>query len=1122
MKLRNLRLPFLISGILITGLLLIWQFHSPFSESDGDNIPQKIRLIYGETESREKAEAQDRPDQALLYEKLLRSEFNKPFSYPANYRFNALKQARQTMHLLKAFAQDDWRERGPSNIGGRTRAIVVHPQDPNVWWIGSVGGGIWKTEDAGEHWRPVTDAMPALCVASLVLCPGNPDILYAGTGEGFGNYDAVVGNGILKSEDGGEHWQQLPATIDNYDFRYVNRLVVHPQHPDTVLAATNNGILRTFDGGQTWIKVLQASRVQQIIANPQNFNSLLATLQSEGIYKSTDLGTTWQKVSEEITDHRRIELAMSPTDTNYVYAAVATSDGKLKGLYISTDGGNAWQNLGNSTNWLGSQGWYDNTLVVHPFNPNIVFVGGLDLYQVQVRNSQTTIVQLTSWWGGNGYPYVHADHHFLATIPRADSSFALLDANDGGIFYSSDGGIHWQSKDNGYNVTQYYDGDRHPFLAQYIGGSQDNGTSLSPVDPDEQSAWQEVVGGDGFDCAWDKYDPYNVYATLYDSRIYKSTDGGNTFSGINNGLPQSDIFHTPLVIDPLNPMKLLTVSDKNKIYITYNGGQSWHAYDVNLNNGRWVRIAVSQADTSVVWIAASSGTINVSFDGGRTFQTVTRPENSPDGILTGLVTHPTDSASALALFGVYGYGKVFRTRDFGKTWQDITNNLPEIPVHCALIMPYDTTQIWLGTDIGLFISYDDGQSWQFADGALPAVSIRRLKIVNKEIIAVTHGRGIWSLHDDQLPDLVVPPLPPQLQTVLPPHPVKKEMKILFRTLTPYDSVHVDVNDETLRSLGAMQAYVDTFAVIDVEPPDYLEIKIVGFKNGLPLASNAVDRLIYEPIDSLKERFNGGSSDFIGDLYIDQPKGFTSPALQTPHPYNDQRDYVALLGPPIIIGENYQMRYKDIALVEPGEPGHFYPDQQMWDYVTVEGSADGENWTILTTPYDCRFNSQWKAAYDNKTDPDNSMFVKHSIALNDYYSAGQTVYLRFRLHADPYTHGWGWIIDDVQIGPVNNTSIAKQNVPTKFQVFDNYPNPFNPSTTIAFTLDRNAPVTLKIYNAAGQLVRTILNKKALYNGNRYRFRWQGRNNKGNPVVSGIYFFRLSTPTRSVVKKMILLR
>lgn len=164
-----------------------------------EEISAKLVMVLGENEDEE--QPTDRPDQALLYEKVLRSEIGKPFSYKGNWKFKAYQQARQTFSLRKA-TQLNWQERGPANVGGRTRALVVHPQNESIWWAGAVGGGVWKTEDAGQHWRPLTDHMPVISVTTLAICQTQPDILYAGTGEGFGNYDRVIGDGIFKTLDG--------------------------------------------------------------------------------------------------------------------------------------------------------------------------------------------------------------------------------------------------------------------------------------------------------------------------------------------------------------------------------------------------------------------------------------------------------------------------------------------------------------------------------------------------------------------------------------------------------------------------------------------------------------------------------------------------------------------------------------------------------------------------------------------------------------------------------------------------------------------------------------------------------------------------------------------------------
>ncbi len=1117
MKKQIFRLSILVVFFILFALYPKWLKH----KSGEHTVSAKMAYLLGENKTKEPAT--DRPDQALLYEKLLRSEIGKPFSYKGNWKFEAYAQAKHRGMLKKNFVLD-WQERGPTNVGGRTRALVVHPQNPNIWWAGSVGGGVWKTEDAGAHWTPQTDHMPVISVTTLTICQKHPNVLYAGTGEGFGNYDRVIGDGIFKTTDGGQTWQQLASTAGNLDFRFVNRVIVHPENPDTVLAATNWGVFRSLDGGQHWTQVLQVNnRVQQIIANPLNFNTIYAAVYALGIYKSTNMGRTWEHISSGFDEHRRVEMAIAKADTNYLYVTAVNSSGQLGGFYISANAGKTWKKLQSNANWLGNQGWYDNTLIVHPFNKNIIFVAGLDIYQVVADTTQMTATAISSWWGGNGLPYVHADHHFLVTIPRADSSFALISTNDGGVFYSDDGGLHWEARNNQYNVTQYYDADKHPKVSQYIGGSQDNGTHVSPINPNQASSWTRVIGGDGFDCAWDRFDPTIVYGTLYSSIVYKSTDGGNTFTTITTGLPESDVFHTPLAMDPNNPDRLFTFSTSNKIYLTENGGANWTGYSVALGGYKWVKIAVSPVSSDIVWVASSEDYINVSLDGGKAFKRTNRPPGAPNAYLSGLAAHPVDSASALALFGVSGYGKIYRTRNFGQSWEDITADLPDVPVHCAIWLPYDTTQIWIGTDIGLFISTDNGQSWQFADASLPSVSVRRLKIVGKEIVATTHGRGIWTLYDENLPEIILPTRPPVFQNWTYPNPVTNTMKIFFKTRYPYDSVRVIVNDEPKAVLGSVAAFVDTFATIQVQPPDHLQITIAGFSGGKSYASEQQELFIYEPVsETIEENFNSGFSDFSGDFYIDTPDGFSNSALQTEHPYNNQRNYLAVYGPPIVIQEQTVLSYKDIAIVEPGENGMYYPDYRMWDYVTVEASTDGENWQIIITPYDCRYNSFWKSYYDNSNDPTPILYKNHQVNLSKIFQPGDKVYIRFRLFADEYQTGWGWIIDDFKIEQSTGTAIAEQTAPAKFELLDNYPNPFNPQTTISFTLDKTGPVHLQIFNSRGQLVRTLVNGQKLYQGNLYRYIWRGRNNRGNPVASGVYFYRLKTQNHEVIKKMILLR
>ncbi len=1090
--------------------------------NESDEVARKPKSQIAENED-DHPPRPDHPDQAALEELYLRSQIGHSFSYPQNWRVRALEKIENNYRIFSANNVLHWDERGPSNIGGRTRAVIVHPKNPDVWWVGAVGGGVWYTQDAGQSWTCQTDHLPALAVCALAICDSQPNVLYAGTGEGFYNYDAIVGDGIFKTTDGGQSWTQLASTAENYDFRYVNRIVVHPFHPDTLLAATKTGVFRSLDGGQSWEKVFDNGKnVQQIVCNPLNFNSLFITVWKSGIYKSTDMGNQWQFVSDSILKPTRIEVAVARSDTNFVYAAAADTTYGVLGLFKSRDGGKHWIDLGDSVNWLHSQGWYDNAILVHPFDPEIVFVGGIDIYRISTQNDVAVYRRLTAWYNSNNYAYVHADQHCFAVVPQSDSTFGLVVTNDGGVFYSYNGGNAWQNKNNGFNVTQFYDADRNPAADQYIGGTQDNGTLLSPVNPNKNTAWESKIGGDGFDCAWDDENPDIVFGTIYDSQIYKSISGGDYFGQLSN-LPESHIFHTPLVMDPHNSKKLITASDTNKVYITWDSGQHWQPFDVNLGGYRWIRIAISEKDSNIVWVASSSHYINVSTDGGRHFQTVTNPDPDLNAYLTGIATSPFDSATALALFGIYGYGKIFRTTDLGQTWQDITNNLPEIAVHCAVYMPYDSAQIWIGTDLGVFISYNNGQSWKYSNQNLPAVAVRKMKIVGDQIVAATHGRGVWTVTNDTLVTYNLPTEAPLLADLPLPNPNTDTLKIGFTPRGTYDSLKIVISGQTVETFYRINAYHDTTYYYKVHWPQSLQVHVDGYKDGKVYPSETRSLEIFAPVDSLFADFDQGENPFEGDLTPQTDSGFGSATLDSDHPYQNGKEYFARLKFPLVVSDSTILRYRDIAVIEPGDPGFYYPYPQMWDYVTVEGSADGETWQVLITPYDCRLNSEWEKAFKEKRAPDAQSFVQHDTLLSTIYTPGTKIYVRFHLHADGATNGWGWAIDDVFLGQGKLTAIGSSARPVySFNLIGNYPNPFNPATTIAFTLDKTAPVSLTVYNALGQKVRRLLTGKVLSGGSVHKVRWNGIDDAGRPVASGVYFYRLQSKNRIAIRKMILLK
>ena len=308
--------------------------------------------------------------------------------YQTSDRINALREAKSVVKS-RSKPKFDWIERGPSNSGGRTRGLIVDPADSTsrTWFLASVGGGVWHTSDAGESWRQLTSEFSSLATSTIAMAESNQDVIYVGTGEGFPNIDAIVGTGMWKSTDRGETWTQLPATTDN-DFANITRIIINPEDENEVLVSTrtvneNNTqrtyIYKTTDGGITWEEKFGRSNstVEQLVATPGNFNILYATVNREGVMQSMDAGETWDYVWRVPDGERRIEMAMSTSDAGVIYMSCELDDGSR--LYFTRDTFNTViQPIfeERQPNWLVSQGWYDNTIAVHPYNDSIVWVAG--------------------------------------------------------------------------------------------------------------------------------------------------------------------------------------------------------------------------------------------------------------------------------------------------------------------------------------------------------------------------------------------------------------------------------------------------------------------------------------------------------------------------------------------------------------------------------------------------------------------------------------------------------------------------------------------------------------------------------------------------------------------------
>ena len=339
--------------------------------------------------------------------------------YPQGYQIREHQRALQkNAKNARASVNLAWVERGPGNNGGRSRAVIQDPGDPslNTWFVASVGGGVWRGQLSTRYglksleWTPLTDDLPTLAATTLAMSANHPDVMYVGTGEGFFNLDASAGTGIFRSDDRGQSWIQLSSTVDTQteDWRYVNRLIVHPDNPDIVVAATNAGIYRTENGGQSFVKVHDSEyRVQDLKAHPTNFDIQFAAVDKTEILRSTDGGKTWETVFDFFRyPPDRIELAISQSNPDVIWASVngangRSTDGEIGGnpisliiseLYRSVDGGQSWRYLQHSEGtevsgsiFLFQQGWYNNSLLVHPFFPDSVFIGGVWLSKAWIN-----------------------------------------------------------------------------------------------------------------------------------------------------------------------------------------------------------------------------------------------------------------------------------------------------------------------------------------------------------------------------------------------------------------------------------------------------------------------------------------------------------------------------------------------------------------------------------------------------------------------------------------------------------------------------------------------------------------------------------------------------------------
>jgi photosystem II stability/assembly factor-like uncharacterized protein len=731
---------------------------------------------------------------------------------------------------------DTWEELGPGNVGGRTRAILIDPTNPNVMYAGGVSGGVWKTVDAGARWDPIADLLANINIGSMEMDPSNSSTIYVGTGEGVFPFGFPRGDGIFKTVDAGATWTQLTSTRDNADFHYVNKITISPKNPNRVYAATRTGVWRSPDGGASWTRILfPESRLTPgevvaggcldlVLRTDLTTDILIASCgmftEQGSLYQTLDGAAATPAWSEVLTEPGmgRTTLAIAPSNQATMYALAASIEPnefrfQMLAFYKSSDGGATWTaqvrntdpepintellsalaRVGNACTGGNSpsrgQGPYDNIIAVDPVDPNRVWAGGILIFR-----STDGGLNWAQAFLPNPQQSIHVDFHELVFHPNYNGTTnqEMFVGNDGGLYKTDNaaegtlpgpcalftgiqlnGTLTWQELNNHYGVTQYYHGLPYPGGATYFGGAQDNGTTRGN-DVDGPDNWAFVGGADGGFVA---VDPTNTNILYFESQFFgfvRSDDGGATAAAKTNGItePRRDFtFITPYAMDPNAPRRLWVggrfpwrTDDHAELW--QQAGTEIQDDTVNLPGDRnlFSAWAVAPGNSDRVLGGTEHGYI-LRNDAALTADAATAWSNSRPraGWVSSLSFDPNDALVVYASYSTFNFtghtGHIFKSLDGGTTWFNIDGSgatgIPDIPVHSIVADPADSTVLYAGTDVGVFVSRDAGSTWAventgFANVKTEALSFAKIGKI-PHLFAFTHGRGAFRVATNDLP-----------------------------------------------------------------------------------------------------------------------------------------------------------------------------------------------------------------------------------------------------------------------------------------------------------------------------------------------------------------------------------
>jgi len=683
--------------------------------------------------------------------------------------------------------------------GGRAGTAVGVLNNPNLYYMGTAGGGVWKTQDSGSTWEPISDGYFGGSIGAIAVSESDENIIYVGEGEQTLRGNVSSGHGMWKSTDAGETWKYIGLPKSEH----ISRIRIHPENPDIVYVGvignlwkpnTERGLYKTNDGGLTWEKILYVSDkagIGDIVIDPNNSRIIYATtwqmkrngyrMDSGGpdskIFRSYDSGKTWEDISEfnglPSFPWGIVGVAISPVNSKRIWVMVEADNG---GLFRSDDGGNNWEKV-NSNRALRQRAWYYTRIYADTQNEDKVFVLNVS-YGVSTDGGKTFTLKNAP----------HGDHHDLWIDPN--NNMRMVMADDGGAQVSNDGGDNWSTYFNQPTAQFYRVSTDNSFPYRIYGAQQDNSTvrikhrtSSSSI---TERDWEPSAGGESAHLAPDPKNNDIVFGGTYKGYMMMQDHSNGQIRSVNvwpdnpagsgaEVMKYRFNWNFPVMFSPNDPNKLYAGS--NYLHVSENSGQTWKTISPDLtrnipetimssggpitqdNTGaeyyaNIFAVAESKLEEGVIWVGSDDGLIHITKDGGETWENITPPKKlSPElNMINSIDPSPFKKGKAYIAATSYKFGDytpyLYKTEDYGKSWKLITDGINSS--YYTRVVRSDKKReglLYAGTEWGMYISFDDGNSWSKFQLNLPITSIRDLEVKDNDLVVATHGRSFWIIDD---------------------------------------------------------------------------------------------------------------------------------------------------------------------------------------------------------------------------------------------------------------------------------------------------------------------------------------------------------------------------------------